>query len=96
MKTRIHEADRNRPDDLDSAWTGDAGNQFIGMLSAGVEGGSDAAHVAGIIVDAIKTDRFWILPHGADSLAAVQRRTDAIVDGAEPPQWGRQIASPNE
>ena len=85
VKTRIHEADRNRPGDLDSAWTGDAGNQWIDMLSAGVEGGIDASTVAGIIVDAVKADRFWILPHGESSIASVRRRTDAIIDGATPP-----------
>ena len=88
VKTRIHEADRNRPDDLDSAWTGDAGNEHISLLSAAVEGGRDAAEVAQVIVEAIKADRFWILPHGEESHAAVRRRSDAIVDGARPPQWG--------
>ena len=85
VKTRIHEADRNRPGDLDSAWTGDAGNQWIDMLSAGVEGGIDASTVAGIIVDAVKANRFWILPHGEGSHASVRRRTEAIIDGATPP-----------
>ena len=85
VKTRIHEADRNRPGDLDSAWTGDAGNQWIDMLSAGVEGGIDASTVAGIIVESVKADRFWILPHGESSLASVRRRTEAIIDGATPP-----------
>ena len=85
VRTRIHEADRNRPKGLDSAWTGDAGNQWIGMLSAGVEGGREASDVADVIVDAVKADRFWILPHGEESHASVRRRADAIVDGATPP-----------
>lgn len=87
VRTRIHEADRNRPEELDSAWTGDAGNSFIAMLSAGVEGGREVGEVADLIVESIKTNRFWILPHGAESHAAVQRRTDAIIDGATPPPF---------
>ncbi len=86
VKTRIHEADRNRPEELDSAWTGDAGNQFIAFLSAGVESGREVADVAALVVESIKTDRFWILPHGEESHAAIRRRTDAIIDGAAPPQ----------
>ena len=85
VKTRIHEADRNRPEDLDSAWTGDAGNQFIAFLSAGVESGREVADVAALVVESIKTDRFWILPHGEESHAAIRRRTEAIIDGSTPP-----------
>ena len=88
VKTRIHEADRNRPDEVDSAWTGDAGNQFIGILSAGVEGGLDVDDVAALIVESIKADRFWILPHGEDSFATIRRRADAIIDGQSPATLG--------
>jgi NAD(P)-dependent dehydrogenase (short-subunit alcohol dehydrogenase family) len=85
VKTRIHEADRNRPDDLDTAWTGDAGNRFMAMLSAGVESGREVDDVAALVVESIKADRFWILPHGEESHASIRRRTDAIIDGATPP-----------
>lgn len=90
VKTRIHQADRNRPDDVASAWVGDTGNQFIGLLGAGVEAGHEPEDVAAIIVDAVERNRFWILPHGEESHAAVRRRADAIIDGATPPQtFGR-------
>jgi NAD(P)-dependent dehydrogenase (short-subunit alcohol dehydrogenase family) len=88
VKTRIHEADRNRPSELASAWVGDAGTEFIGRLSAGVESGREVTDVAGVIVDAIKANRFWILPHGEESHATVRRRAEAIIDGATPPLFG--------
>jgi len=84
VKTRIHEADRNRPDDLASAWVGDAGAAFIARLGAGVESGREVADIADQIVSSIRTDRFWILPHGEESHAVVRRRADAIVDGGQP------------
>ncbi len=84
VRTRIHEADRNRPEGLDTAWTGDAGSKFISLLGAGVEAGREVDDVAAIIVDAIKADRFWILPHGEESYGSVRRRAEAIIDGATP------------
>ena len=89
VKTRIHEADRNRPSELASAWVGDAGSEFIGRLSAGVESGREVGDVAGLVVDSIRTNRFWILPHGEESHDTVRRRADAIIDGAQPPLFGR-------
>lgn len=88
VRTRIHEADRNLPSDIESAWSGDAGNQFIAVLSAGVESGLEVGEVADQIVDSIVAGRFWILPHGEESHAAVRRRADAIIEGAMPPTFG--------
>ena len=85
VKTRIHEADRNRPDELASAWVGDAGAAFISMLGAGVESGREVGDVADLIVSSIKDRRFWILPHGEESHQTVRRRADAIIDGTAPP-----------
>jgi NAD(P)-dependent dehydrogenase (short-subunit alcohol dehydrogenase family) len=84
VKTRIHEADRNRPADLSSAWVGDAGNGFIAMLGAGVESGREVADVADLVVSSIRENRFWILPHGEESHATVRARADAIIEGTTP------------
>ncbi len=40
------------------------------------------------IVDSIKADRFWILPHGEESHGAVRRRAEAIIEGTQPPVAG--------
>ena len=84
VKTRIHEADRNRPAELSSAWVGDAGNGFIARLGAGVESGREVTDVADHVVSSIRENRFWILPHGEESLATVRARSQAIIDGAAP------------
>jgi NAD(P)-dependent dehydrogenase (short-subunit alcohol dehydrogenase family) len=84
VKTRIHEADRNRPADLSSAWVGDAGNGFIAMLGAGVESGREVVDVADLVVSSIRENRFWILPHGEESFATVRARADAIIEGTTP------------
>lgn len=89
VKTRIHEADRNRPDDVPSAWVGDAGSAFISVLGAGVESGREVRDVADIIVSSIKANRFWILPHGEESHDTVRRRAEAIIEGATPPIFRR-------
>lgn len=84
VKTRIHEADRNRPDALSSAWVGDAGNNFIALLGAGVEAGREVGDIADLVVSSIRENRFWILPHGEQSHATVRARAEAIVDGKTP------------
>ena len=84
VKTRIHEADRNRPAELSSAWVGDAGADFIALLGAGVEAGHEVDDVAQLVVAAIKDSRFWILPHGEQSHATVRARAEAIVAGISP------------
>jgi NAD(P)-dependent dehydrogenase (short-subunit alcohol dehydrogenase family) len=84
VKTRIHEADRNRPAELSSAWVGDAGNGFISRLGAGVESGREVTDVADLVVSSIRENRFWILPHGEESFATVRARTEAIIEGNAP------------
>jgi len=85
VKTRIHQSGRNRPDELPSDTTGEAGVSFLDMLSTGVEQGIDADGVAAMVLDAVEQRRFWILPHGEESHAAVLRRAQAIVEGMTPP-----------
>jgi NAD(P)-dependent dehydrogenase (short-subunit alcohol dehydrogenase family) len=84
VKTRIHEADRNRPAELSSAWVGDAGNKFIAGLGAGVESGREVTDVADLVVSSIRENRFWILPHGEESHTTVRARAEAIIEGTAP------------
>jgi NAD(P)-dependent dehydrogenase (short-subunit alcohol dehydrogenase family) len=84
VRTRIHDAGRNRPDEVMSVTSGDWGAEFMQMLGAGIDAGKPPDEVAAIVVDAIERDRFWILPHGAESQASVRNRADAIVDGKSP------------
>ncbi len=67
VKTQLMDAERNRPASLrnepsagtpppQAALMEQAVRQFVG-------GGTDPSEIAGMVVDAIRSERFWILPH---------------------------------
>lgn len=87
VRTRIHEAARNRPD-ADGGPT-DVGpgavdapvfTQVVGQLIAG---GLDPDDVAAMVVDAIRTRRFYVLTH-PDWTPMIADRMDRILDGRNP------------
>jgi NAD(P)-dependent dehydrogenase (short-subunit alcohol dehydrogenase family) len=85
VRTRIHEAERNLPpeiapppaDDQEAA----AGRQLFGAMV--VEGGIEPAVVAAAVVDAVRTDRFYVLPH--DTTLDLARRRWAKIEANERP-----------
>ena len=77
VQTRIHESHRNRP----GAGDPDAG--MFGMISQLVAGGIEPAKVADAVVDAVRTDRFYILTHD-EMKPMIEQRVRAILDGANP------------
>lgn len=84
VRTRIHEADRNRPSD--PAAVEDDRPELEGMrdLVAGlIEGGLDPAAVAAQVVTAVKQRESWIFTH-PDWMEMVSGRTQRIVDGEAP------------
>jgi len=84
VRTRIHEADRNRPSD--PAAVEDDRPELEGMrdLVAGlIEGGLDPAAVAAQVVTAVKERESWIFTH-PDWMEMVSGRTQRIVDGEAP------------
>lgn len=83
--TRIHDAERNLPGaDREAA----AGSPVVGgILRSLVSGGSDPAELAEEVADAIRANRFWVLPHRATTLAAARQRWQAIEAGEAPPTW---------
>jgi NAD(P)-dependent dehydrogenase (short-subunit alcohol dehydrogenase family) len=84
VRTRIHEADRNRPSD--PAAVEDDHPELEGMrdLVAGlIEGGLDPAAVAAQVVSAVKERQSWIFTH-PDWMEMVSGRTQRIVDGEAP------------
>ena len=89
VRTRIHEADRNRPSDPAAALdeeveAGAEGmEQMRDLVSSLIAGGLDPAAVAAQVVTAVKERRPWILTH-PDWMEMVTGRTDRIVAG-EPP-----------
>ena len=82
VRTRIHEAARNRPGspapDVDGPTAGFG--DFVGALIAD---GLDPDDVADQVIDAILTRRFYILTH-PDWMPMITGRADRIVEGRDP------------
>lgn len=88
VRTRIHEADRNRPtnpaDAIDEA--ANASEELAAMreMVAGfINGGLDPAAVAAQVVDAVKENRTYILTH-PHWHSMITERTERIVSGESP------------
>ena len=87
VNTRIGESERNRPDVLrDAAGAGVPAQQMQAMeqaFRATLAAGQAPEEVAGAVVDAIKDERFYILPHEkmADQVA---NRLNDIIGGRNP------------
>jgi NAD(P)-dependent dehydrogenase (short-subunit alcohol dehydrogenase family) len=91
VRTRIHESERNRPEGVGEmpALGGDAGEVAPGMrdvLEGLVDSGLDPADIAGTVVDAIRSGRFWITTHPT-TVPTAQRRWDAIAADGRPTLW---------
>jgi NAD(P)-dependent dehydrogenase (short-subunit alcohol dehydrogenase family) len=84
VRTRIHEAERNLPaevapppsDDPEAA----AGREMFGAM---VLGGIEPADVAAAAVEAVREDRFYVLPH--DTTLDLARRRWARIEANQPP-----------
>jgi NAD(P)-dependent dehydrogenase (short-subunit alcohol dehydrogenase family) len=85
VNTRINEADRNRPPELqppDGADTSmmEMGRQLLdGLLKSGLQ----PSEVARRVLDAIREERFYILTH-PEMTPMVQQRMEDIVQGRNP------------
>jgi NAD(P)-dependent dehydrogenase (short-subunit alcohol dehydrogenase family) len=79
VRTRIHEADRNKPTGVPSPSEGqEAGAGFRDIVTSLIEGGLDPAEVADMVVAAVRSDRFYVLTHdGWDEMA--RTRVERIV-----------------
>ena len=91
VRTRIHESERNRPDGVDEmpGQVMEDGAEAPGLrdiIEGLVEGGLDPVDVAGQVVDAVRTGRFWITTHET-TVPAARRRWDAIAGGGTPSMW---------
>jgi NAD(P)-dependent dehydrogenase (short-subunit alcohol dehydrogenase family) len=87
VRTRIHEAARNRPADLQNgpaAETEVRDSNVASAIQGFIEGGLPPAEVADQVAAAVAERRFYILTH-PDSRSAVERRMQAIVAGEPPP-----------
>jgi short-subunit dehydrogenase len=87
VKTSIHESDRNRPTALQDPGAEERIDPMAQMLEAQVKeliaGGLEPAVIGEAVFDAVKNATFYILTH-ADTIPAVQRRCDEIVNRKDP------------
>jgi NAD(P)-dependent dehydrogenase (short-subunit alcohol dehydrogenase family) len=87
VRTRIHEAERNLPPEIarpaaDTDETAAGRAMFGAMVDAGIE----PADVAAKVLDAVRTGRFYVLPHDT-TLDLARRRWSAIEEGRTPFLW---------
>jgi short-subunit dehydrogenase len=82
VRTGIFESERNRPDRFGGA-EHEAGEiqQFHQAMLSGT--GIEPSVVADMVVDAIRADTLWILPHD-DLKPMVTARAESIVNGTNP------------
>src|SRR5205823_4580509 len=80
VRTRIAEADRNRPSGPGQTEIGSAGFEFLKQL---VDQGIPPEDVARRVVDAIRTNSFWVLTH-PELKAAVEGHTQEILEERNP------------
>lgn len=88
VRTGIAESDRNMPEPLAKRFQerADDVEMMRAVMSELVSGGLPPAKVADVIVDAVKRDRFYILPH-PEFGAQVSARGVRIASGDAPVSW---------
>ncbi|MGH9045132.1 MAG: SDR family NAD(P)-dependent oxidoreductase [Acidimicrobiales bacterium] len=86
VRTNLANAGRNRPPSDDGEMAGQRGGDESASIGALMASGMDPIDVAGLVVDAIRTRRFYIMtrPNRND---AVRRRGHEILDGGPPRHW---------
>ena len=88
VRTRIHEADRNRPEGVEAfAAGGGASAEGLAALRAMVEQwiaeGLDPDDVAALVLDAIRAKRFYVLTH-PEWQGMVRDRVERMLGGENP------------
>jgi len=74
VRTRIGESSRNMPAELAATHSAERAAEMTGFVHQMMEGAMDPAIVANQVLDAIVTERFYILPHPELAYAATQDR----------------------
>jgi NAD(P)-dependent dehydrogenase (short-subunit alcohol dehydrogenase family) len=89
VRTRIHEAERNRPEGVEAfaapgAGSGDEGLAALrAMVERWIAEGLDPDDVAAMVVDAIRSNRFYVLTH-PEWQGMVRGRVERMLDGQNP------------
>jgi len=87
VQTRIHESDRNIPENLVSLDEPTEESEFMRqMIGDLVSGGIPPEQVAADVFDALSTERFYVLPH-PQYIRQIRDRVDWIATGRAPSSW---------
>jgi NAD(P)-dependent dehydrogenase (short-subunit alcohol dehydrogenase family) len=86
VRTNIADSERSRPAHLQVERPGDAPGapDLREVLREVIAAGKDPNEVAQMVADAVRSKRFYIVTH-PESLAAIEARMRAILDGGVPP-----------
>ncbi|MFH5823173.1 SDR family NAD(P)-dependent oxidoreductase [Georgenia sp. AZ-5] len=85
VRTRMPEAERNRPRTVPAATEPARVAVMEALARASAEIGLDPAHVAGLVVDAIRHNQFFVLTHPEMATAGVHKRLRWMETGEAPP-----------
>jgi NAD(P)-dependent dehydrogenase (short-subunit alcohol dehydrogenase family) len=83
VRTRIGEAERNRPDRFQNATNAAVEHSVAAARRALLQSGTSPDMVAACVVDAVRSGRFYVLPH-PEWIETVIQRTQAIERGDPP------------
>jgi len=79
VRTRIHESDRNRPDDVPAPNAGPDAAERRNMMNALIAGGMDPADVADHVVNAVRAKKMHIFTH-PEMIEAVRQRFTRVLE----------------
>ena len=84
VKTGIAHSDRNWPAELGELPDRDAGQEVsLGYLERAIDEGMQPGAVADLVLDALRSDRFWIFPH-PEWLEIAVERFHSVGEGINP------------
>lgn len=84
VRTRINESERNRPDAGVAVDEPDAAlAQLKAMVDTWIAEGLQPAHVASLVLEAIRENRFWVLTH-PEWQGMIRDRVDRMLSGEQP------------
>ena len=83
VRTRILDADRNRPASLRTSATPQHDPEMEGRARAAIAAGLPPAEAAAQVVDAVKNERFYVLTH-SEFAPWIQERMEDILEGRNP------------
>jgi NAD(P)-dependent dehydrogenase (short-subunit alcohol dehydrogenase family) len=86
VRTKINESERNRPDLPDAVDVEETGEGLLAMkemINSWIAEGLQPAHVASLVVEAMRENRFYVLTH-PEWQGMIQDRIDRMLSGANP------------